>query len=294
MHTLYADFITIEVKHIIQFKTSPSCFRILIMQLHPNLKQIPVENLIRGKFQPRVVFDEESIIELANSIRSNGLLQPVIVRPTEDSNTYEIIAGERRWRAARIVGLDKIHCLINTYSDKQAAAASAIENLNRADLNPIEEANAYKRLIDEFSYSHEEVAATIGKSRAKITNSLRLLTLSTDIMDMLIKGKISESHGKIIAGLPKEQHHKIASKCKTEQLSVRQLENVIKLSSPPKKLLKQSADSNINNLEIQLSEHLGTPVSISYSNGKGNIKIHFQTLDILDGVFENMQFKPDN
>ena len=250
------------------------------MQLRPNLKQIPVHQLFRGKFQPRENFDEDSLVELASSIRANGLLQPVIVRPSTQDNTYEIIAGERRWRAAQKIGLDKIYCLINTYSDKQAAAASAIENLNRSDLNPIEEAKAYKRLIDEFHYSHEEVAATIGKSRTKITNSLRLLTLKSDVIDMLIEGSISESHGKIIAGLPNEYHDKIASQCKSEQLSVRQLEHTIRTKLTPSESSKIEQNSDIKSLESRLSEYIGSPVTITCSNGKGVVKINFQTLDI--------------
>ena len=249
---------------------------------------IPDEKLVKSKFQPRTHFCEEAIEELAKSIKQNGILQPIVVRPTAQHSTYEIIAGERRWRAAQKIGLSEIDCLINSYTDKQAAAAAAIENLNRADLNPIEEAYAYQRLIEQFQISHEEVAATMGKSRTKITNSLRLLSLDRKVTEMIIDGLISESHGKIIAGVEKNKQFKIATKCIAKNLSVRQLENLTKKISVNKTTSSKSIE--ITSLENKLSEYIGSPTEISYKNGQGNIKIFFQDLDILDGILEKIKF----
>ncbi|NQY42802.1 MAG: ParB/RepB/Spo0J family partition protein [Legionellales bacterium] len=255
---------------------------------NPLLKKISIEKLVRSKFQPRTHFCEEAIEELAKSIKQNGILQPIVVRPTVEDSTYEIIAGERRWRAAQKIGLSKIDCLINSYTDQQAAAAAAIENLNRADLNPIEEAYAYQRLIQQFDISHEEVAATMGKSRTKITNSLRLLSLDKKVTEMIIEGLISESHGKIIAGVEKRQQFKIASKCITKNLSVRQLENLTKKVPINKK--SSCKNIEITSLENKLSEYIGSPTEITYNDGQGNIKIFFQNLDILDGILEKIKF----
>lgn len=254
----------------------------------PHLKQLPVEKLVRSKFQPRSHFDEEAIIELAHSIRSNGILQPIIVRPVGTGNLYEIIAGERRWRAAQRVGLDKIDCLVNSYSDKQAAAAAAIENLNRSDLNPIEEAQAYKKLIEQFHYSHEEVAATIGKSRTKITNSLRLLSLDSKVSQMLINGKLSESHGKIMAGLDQKEQVKLAATCIDKKLSVRDLEKILKNSTTNLEKPNPKIPTEIKRLESDISEYLGSKVEITDKKGRGYLKIHYQNLDILDGILEKI------
>jgi ParB family chromosome partitioning protein len=259
------------------------------MNTNTIFKQLAIESLVKGKFQPRVQFDEEAILELANSIKTNGILQPIVVRPIAQSSLYEIVAGERRWRAAQKAGLTEVNCLVNTYTDQQAAAAAAIENLNRSDLNPIEEAQAYQTLIDNFHYSHEEVAATMGKSRTKITNSLRLLSLHKDVTKMLIRGNLSESHGKIIAGLPVHKQKAMAYKCNEKQLSVRQLEKLLKKKSTGKLLSKDNYE--ITNLERKISEHVGSPTKIVYQNGKGSLKIHFHNLDILDNILDKLNFK---
>ncbi len=255
-----------------------------------HFKQLPIEKLVRGKFQPRMHFSEEAIAELGNSIKNNGILQPIVVRPISRKSLYEIVAGERRWRAAQKIGLTKVDCLINTYTDQQAAAAAAVENLNRTDLNPIEEAQAYQQLIDNFEYSHEEIAATMGKSRTKITNSLRLLSLDKPITKMIIDGLISESHGKIIAGLEKNKQCKIAFECIENHLSVRQLENFIKKTTLAKENCKKENTVETANLENRLSEHIGCPIKIFHKNGKGNITIFFHNLDILDGILDKIKF----
>lgn len=260
------------------------------MNSQAHYKSLSIEKLVRGKFQPRVYFDEEAILELANSIKANGILQPIIVRPIDKSSLYEIIAGERRWRAAQKAGLQEVNCIVNTYSDQQAVAAAAIENLNRSDLNPIEEAQAYQRLIDTCDYSHEEVAATMGKSRTKITNSLRLLALDKNVTEMLINGQITESHGKIIAGLPIPKQKQIALICSSKQLSVRQLEKILKKKTAINTISSKNK-CEISHLENNLSEHIGSPTKISYHNGKGSVNIYFHNLDVLDNILDKLNFK---
>lgn len=254
----------------------------------PCLKLIPLDLLVRGKFQPRVEFDEHGLEELAQSIQINGLLQPIIARPIAN-NKYEIIAGERRWRAAQKAGLNSVYCLVNVYTDEQAAGAAAIENLNRMDLNPIEEANAYLRLINEFKYSHEEVAATLGKSRAKITNSLRLLKLSPQIQKMIINNEISEGHGKVLASLHDSYQQRFAQKCKQLGWSVRQLEKAVKLLQQETQY-KSSKDPNLSSLEIKLSQYIGCPVTLEYNDGKGKLIIYFHNNEALEGLFSKMNF----
>ena len=218
-----------------------------------HLQYIPIEYLSRGKFQPRVVFSKDSLQELATSISSNGLLQPIVVKK-HDTNKYEIIAGERRWRASQQIGLDKVPCIVNEFNDEQTAAASLAENINRENLNPIEEAQAYHRLISTFKYSHEEVAAITGKSRAKITNSLRLLNLHPSVIQMIINKEISEGHGKTIAGITIEKQYQIAQHCKHQQLSVRQLEKYIKKVEFTPKNHTSANTPDLTSLEEQLTQ----------------------------------------
>jgi ParB family transcriptional regulator, chromosome partitioning protein len=261
----------------------------------PTLQQISIDLLIRGKYQPRQHFDPEKLRELADSIKSTGgLLQPIVVRPAT-GNQYEIVAGERRWRAAQLTGLSEVSCLICQYSDEQALQASIVENTSRTDLNPIEEAQAYQRLIDEFQYLHEEVAASVGKSRTAITNSLRLLKLDPRVQQHLVTGLLSEGHGKILAGL--ETHHQIAltERCIQKGWNVRKMETEAKklqLSSPADS--GPYSDANVKHLEIALSEHVGNRTQIEYEErGGGHIRLRFNNIDELEGFFEKIGFKYD-
>ncbi len=163
--------------------------------LDQTIKAIPIEQLVRGKYQPRRHFDKKALEELAQSIRTNGLIQPIVVRPIAKQQ-YEIIAGERRWRAVQLAGMHNIECVIRDLTDTEAIEASTIENLQREDLNPIEEATAFQRLADDFHYTHEEIAATIGKSRARVSNVIRLLKLDTSVQQLLIDGLLNEGHVK--------------------------------------------------------------------------------------------------
>src|SRR5215208_3302358 len=190
----------------------------------PILKYLDIDMLTRGRYQPRQEFDPEKLQELADSIKStDGLLQPIVVRPIAN-NRYEIVAGERRWRAAQLAKLTEVSCLVFEYSDEQALQAAIVENISRTDLNPIEEARAYQRLIDEFHYLHEEVAASVGKSRVAITNSLRLLKLDPLIQNYLIKGQLTEGHGKILASLSLLHQISLANLCVEKVWNVRKLE----------------------------------------------------------------------
>ena len=255
------------------------------------LQNIAIERLRRGVYQPRRQFDADKLQELAASIRTTeGLLQPILVRSVDDYY-YEIIAGERRWRAAQLAGLSHVSCLIRNYSDEQALEAAIIENVNRADLNPIEEAQAYQRMIDDFSYIHDEVAAAVGKSRAKISNALRLLKLSAPIQQWLSEGRLSEGHGKLLAGLNGSQQMHLAQQAVDKQWSVQQLEQAVKKLNTSASGTHR-ADPNIKALENSLAAHVGSPVSIVVDlKGSGQLMVDFADIEILEGIFKKIGFQ---
>lgn len=257
----------------------------------PTLQHISIELLDRGKYQPRQHFDPEKLRELADSIISTeGLLQPVVVRPLPN-HRYEIVAGERRWRAAQLAGLQDISCLVFNYSDEQALQAAIVENTSRSDLNPIEEAQGYQRMIEEFQYLHEEVAASVGKSRAAITNSLRLLKLDKTVQKHLITGKLSEGHGKILASLLPMQQIDLANRCIEKGWNVRKLEHEAKKLQLTTEDNSPFSDVNTKHLELALSEHVGNRVKIEYEErGGGYVKIRFNNVDELEGQFQKMGF----
>jgi ParB family chromosome partitioning protein len=257
----------------------------------PTLQQISIDLLMRGKYQPRQHFDSTKLQELADSIKSTGgLLQPIVVRPAGDQ--YEIVAGERRWRAAQLAGLTDVSCLVCQYSDEQALQASIVENISRADLNPIEEAQAYQRLIDEFHYLHEEIAASVGKSRTAITNSLRLLKLDTRVQKLLINAELSEGHGKILAGLPAHQQFELAERSVQKGWNVRKMETEAKKLQQTVSTEGKFSDANLKHLEVALSDHVGNRVQLDYEErGGGYLRIRFNNVDELEGHFERIGFK---
>lgn len=259
----------------------------------PEARYLPLHQLTPGQFQPREHFDPEQIQELARSLKiTQGVLQPLIVRPL-GRNHYEIIAGERRWRAAQLAELEEIHCLIGHYTDEQAIEAAIIENIHRADLNPIEEASAYQRMIDSFGYSHEEIGAAIGSSRTKVTNTLRLLKLDQHVQNLLASQQISEGHGKVLAGVALSHQHILAKKCILHGWSVRQLEKAAHALDTKQGHVacKADNDSNIQALEHALSEYLGCQTTVYFHKNKGHLTIDFYTLDILEGLFKKIGFK---
>lgn len=267
-----------------------------MLKRKPTLQHIPIDLLVRGKYQPRQHFDPEKLQELADSIKSTGgLLQPIVVRPAPDG-CYEIVAGERRWRAAQLANLPDVSCLVCLYTDEQALQAAIVENISRADLNPIEEAKAYQRLIDDFNYLHEEVAASVGKSRAVITNALRLLKLAPKVQTLLITGDLSEGHGKILASLPPEDQVALAERCVQKGWNVRKIEAEVKrLQQVDDPANSTYSDANMKRLETALSDHIGNRVQVEYEEkGGGYVRIRFNNVDELEGHFNRIGFKLDD
>ena len=246
--------------------------------------KVSVSDLVRNKYQPRKTFDEASLEELTDSIRSRGIIQPIIVR-SSSGNKYEIIAGERRWLAAQRAGLHEVPVVIVEADDKKALEFGIVENVQRNDLNSIEEAEGYKRLIDEFGYDQEQVAKFIGKSRSHITNSLRLLTLSNFITDLIKMDKITPGHAKILVGLSNSDQ--IAKKIIKKNLSVRQTENIVRLYKSPTKSIKVSKDPNIKKIENELMEKIGLKTQITNKkNNEGYVTFDYRDLDQLNHLIE--------
>jgi ParB family chromosome partitioning protein len=243
--------------------------------------QLPISDLIPNKYQPRKIFDESNLEDLTNSIKERGVIQPIIVRKSkDDSSKFEIIAGERRWLAAQQAGLHNVPVVVTEADDLKSLEFAIVENVQRHDLNPLEEAQGYKRLIDEFSYDQEKVSKFIGKSRSYITNCLRLLTLPEDVIKLIESQKITSGHAKVLVGL--ENASFVAKKIIEKKLSVRQTESFVKLF---KKKIKNnySKDANIKDLENSLSQKIGLNVSIkSNKRNKGTITFSFKEIDQLN------------
>ncbi len=244
-----------------------------------------ISDLTRNKYQPRKKFDETSLIELSDSIKSRGIIQPIIVRDSDENSKYEIIAGERRWLAAQKAGLHEVPIVIIEADDKKALEFGIVENVQRHDLNAIEEAEGYKRLIDEFSYDQEQVAKFIGKSRSHITNSLRLLSLPEEVVELVKENKISPGHAKILVGL--ENCLFISKKIISKKLSVRQTENLVRAYKTPSKKVLNGKDPNIRILEQNLMEKIGMNVEIkNKKNNKGSITFNYKELEQLNKIIE--------
>ena len=247
--------------------------------------QLPISDLIPNKYQPRKIFDERNLEDLTNSIKERGMIQPIIVRKSnDDKSKYEIIAGERRWIAAQRAGLHNVPIVITEADDLKSLEFAIVENVQRHDLNPLEEAQGYKRLIDEFSYDQEKVSKFIGKSRSHITNTLRLLTLPVEVIKLIEAQKLTAGHAKILVGL--ENAIFIANKIVEGGLSVRQSENLVKIhkSKIRKKPIK---DANIRDLENKVTEKIGLNVEIKNSKrNKGSLTIHYQDIDQLNKIID--------
>tara|TARA_Y100000590_G_scaffold390498_1_gene466331 strand:+ start:825 stop:1667 length:843 start_codon:yes stop_codon:yes gene_type:complete len=243
-------------------------------------KNVSISSLVRNKFQPRKKFEKESLEELTNSIRERGVIQPIIVRKSEDQDDkFEIIAGERRWQAAQNAGLHEVPVVIINADNLKSLEFAIVENVQRKDLNPIEEAEGYKRLIDEFNYDQEKVSKFIGKSRAHIANFLRLLMLPQKVINLIIDEKISHGHGKVLVGL--DNVELMAEKIISKKLSVRQTENLVRLIKSNK--LVKNKQSNILDLENQLTNKIGMRVSVNNKkNNTGTLVFEYKGLDQLD------------
>ncbi len=245
----------------------------------PKSNKVSISSIIRNKFQPRKNFKQEQMEELTNSIKERGIIQPIVVRKKDDK--YEIVAGERRWQAAQNAGLHEVPVVEIQADDLKSLEFAIVENVQRDDLNPIEEANGYKRLIDEFRYDQDKVAKFIGKSRTHIANSLRLLSLPNDVIKLIEEHKISQGHAKVLVGL--ENSYQIAKKIIDKKLSVRQAESLVRLYKSPKKFKVITNDSNIKALVKSLEEKTGLTIKINHKkNNKGNLSFEYNNADQLD------------
>jgi ParB family chromosome partitioning protein len=250
---------------------------------------LPIEKIRPGRYQPRKEFASEELRELANSIKSQGIIQPIIVRHMNDG--YEIIAGERRWRAAQMTGLDTVPVIIKDIPDESAIAMSLIENIQRKDLNALEEAGALQRLIDEFRMTHDEVAIAVGKSRTVVTNLLRLQKLHPDVKTLLLQGKLEMGHARALLALEGGKQFEVATLVVVKGLSVRQTEEWIRtIGEKPGVYAKKKLDPDIANLQRNLSDKLSARVSIKHQDsGKGKLEIHYNSVDELEGILAHIR-----
>ena len=254
------------------------------------LKKLPVEFMQPGKYQPRKDMTDEGLEELADSIKVQGVIQPIVVRPLGKPDQYEIIAGERRWRAAQRAELAEVPVIIKNVEDNAAIAMSLIENIQREDLNAIEEAVALQRLKDEFELTHAEVAEAVGKSRTTVTNIMRLLSLSDSVRRMIEHGDLEMGHGRTLLSMPLEQQGSVAKQVVEKSLSVRETENLVrKLLNPSKKAATTPKSADIKHLERNLSEYLGSPAEVQHKkNGRGKVVLQYSSLEELDGILAKM------
>jgi chromosome segregation DNA-binding protein len=261
--------------------------------------RLPLEHIQRGRYQPRRNFDPEAISELADSIRAQGVIQPILVRPLAEPSAsgarYEIIAGERRWRAAQQAGLSEIPAFVREVDERTALAIALIENIQRADLNPLEEASALERLVTEFDLTHQEVAEAVGKSRATVSNLLRLLELNADVKELLARSQLEMGHARAVLGLKGEVQSQVARQVVAAGLSVRATERLVRRlqqaetsNAPPKPTRME--DPDIRRLQDDLTDRLGAQVRIQHGRGgSGKLVIAYNSLDELDGILAHIQ-----
>ena len=259
-----------------------------------SLQTLSISDLKPGKYQPRSIMQEETLHALSQSILKQGVMQPIIVRPI-GNNQYEIIAGERRWRAAKLANLNEVPVIIKNIPDESALAMALIENIQREDLNPLEEAVGIKRLIDEFNMTHEEAADAVGKSRVTVSNLLRLLTLTKPVQDRLLSGKIDMGHARALIGLEGSQQIMLCEEVIQKNLSVREVEALVKnLQNSYKKdkatLSPKKTNADVRQLEESLAETLGASVTIdAKKNGSGVLKVHYRNLEQLDEILKKIK-----
>ncbi|HCY12564.1 MAG TPA: chromosome partitioning protein ParB [Gammaproteobacteria bacterium] len=258
------------------------------------LRQLPVAAIRKGRYQPRTRMDEESLRELAASIAAQGIVQPLLVRETA-AGAYELIAGERRWLAAQLAGLKDVPVMVRQVADEAALAVGLIENIQRENLNPIEEAGGLRRLLDEFGLTHQQVADTIGRSRTAVSNLLRLLNLDPGVREHLEARRLEAGHARAILALPREQQGAAADLVMRRRLSVRQAEQLVRrllaqAGAKKKDKKKTVLDPDIRRLEEELSEHFAAPVRVESRDGKrGHVKIEYGSLDELDGILARIR-----
>jgi len=256
-------------------------------------QHLAIDVIQRGRYQPRTNFNIDALQELADSIKAQGVVQPIVVRPLSATpGQYELVAGERRWRAAQLAELHEIPAIVRDISDQETMAIALIENIQRQDLNPIEEAKALVRLVEEFGLTHQEAADAVGRSRVSVSNLLRLLTLETDVRHMLEDGQIEMGHARAILGLEAAKQMQAAREVAKKGLSVRETEQLVRRLNKPEseKTEKAGLDPDTRKLQEDLSEKLGAEVVFQLgANGKGKMLIHYNSLDELDGILEHIK-----
>jgi ParB family chromosome partitioning protein len=256
-------------------------------------QHLAIDVIQRGRYQPRTNFNLDALQELADSIKAQGVVQPIIVRPLSATpGQFELVAGERRWRAAQLAGLHVIPAIVRDIPDQKAMAVALIENIQRQDLNPIEEAKALVRLVDEFGLTHQEAADAVGRSRVSVSNLLRLLTLETDVRHMLEDGQLEMGHARAILGLEAAKQMQAARQVVKKGLSVRETEQLVRRLNKPEseKPKKAGLDPDTRRLQEDLSEKLGAKVVFQHgTNGKGKMLIHYNSIDELDGILAHIK-----
>jgi ParB family transcriptional regulator, chromosome partitioning protein len=257
-------------------------------------RNLPVDRLKPGKYQPRTHMDQESLAELAASIKTQGIMQPILVRAVESTpgaERYEIVAGERRWRAAQIAGLDEVPVLVRNIPDEQALAMALIENIQRENLNPLEEAQGLQRLIDEFGLTHQQAADAVGRSRPAASNLLRLLQLTANVQELLVSGKLDMGHARALLPLSGAQQVAVAQRIVLKGLSVREAERLVQqIINPPRPVAEHAVDRDLIRLQEELSDSVGASVAIrSNRKGAGKITIEFGNLDQLEGILGRLR-----
>lgn len=258
-----------------------------------HLIMLAVEQIRRGTYQPRRLFDQELLQELADSIKAEGMIQPIIVRPF--AGAYELVAGERRWRAAQLAGISQIPAIVRDMEDRSVAAVSVIENIQRKDLNPLEEAAAFERLCDEFGMTHKAVAEAVGRSRASVSNLMRLLELHDEVKVMVDKSQLEMGHARALLGVPRKRQPDIARRVVKQGLTVRAVEKYIRSldadgNEIPAKGNNNPADPDIDRLSKKLGDKLGAQVRITHKgNGSGNLQIHYSSVSELQGILEHIK-----
>lgn len=253
------------------------------------LRQLPIDQIQRSPFQPRVSFKKESLQELADSIRQQGVLQPVVVRPRGEG--FELVAGERRWRAAQLAGLQEIPAVVKELEDEAAAAIALIENIQREDLNPLEEATALQRLADRFTMTHQQIAEAVGRSRVGVTNMLRLLELAEPVKQWLQEGQLNMGHARALLSLPASRQVELGKTIVARGLSVRATEQLAQAAAETKPAAgKSRKDPDVARLEQSLADHLGARIEIQHSrDGKGKLVIHYNSLEELEGILHRIR-----
>jgi ParB family chromosome partitioning protein len=258
------------------------------------LRNLPVERLKPGKYQPRTHMDQDSLLELAASIKAQGVMQPILIRAvdsTPGAERYEIVAGERRWRASQLAGLAEVPVLVRSIPDEQALAMALIENIQRENLNPLEEAQGLQRLIDEFGLTHQQAADAVGRSRPAASNLLRLLQLTTAVQDLLMSGQLDMGHARALLPLTGAQQVAVAQRIVQKGLSVREAEQLVQqIVNPPKKATDKPVDRDLLRLEEDLADGLGANVQIRTNRkGAGKVTIEFNSLEQLDGLISRFK-----